>query len=197
MLEKDLYKVNPYNLNECTFVGKGNNGEVYQLPDGNVIKICNEDKSFSREYSILEKVNGNKYFPRIYEIGCNYMVRECVNGDILSQHIRKYGMDKRLGHNILEMLKEFNKMNFKKIDLRCKDIFVQLDGSLKIIDPKKFYSKTRSFPRHLSKGLYYLNALDTFLDIVKTEEPELYIKWEPQISKYISECVDITAHNTL
>jgi RIO-like serine/threonine protein kinase len=191
MIEKDLNKKNPYNLNECELLGKGNNGEVYLLPGGKVIKICFDYKSFVREYNILERVNGNKYFPRIYEIGCNYMVRECVNGEILSQHIREYGMYRMLGHNIIEMLKEFNNINFNKIDIRCRDIFVQTDGSLKVIDPKKFYSKTRTFPRHLSKGLHYLAALTPFLEILKVEEPELYKNWEPQISKYISDSVAI------
>jgi RIO-like serine/threonine protein kinase len=197
MIEKDLYKENPYNLKECEFVGKGNNGIVYLLPSGKIIKICFDDKSFIREYRILEKVNGNRYFPQIYEIGCNYMVRECVYGEILSQHIIKYGMDRMLGHNIIEMLKEFNKINFKKIDLRCRDIFVQSDGSLKVIDPKKFYSKTRDFPKHLSKGLYNLRALDSFLEILKAEEPELYKKWEPQISKYIEELNSIASQKNL
>jgi predicted Ser/Thr protein kinase len=187
MIEKDLNKKNPYNLKDCEFLGKGNNGEVYLLPDGKVIKICFDDKSFIREYNVLEKVNGNKYFPEIYEIGCNYMIRECVYGVVLSEYIRNYGMDRMLGHNIIEMLKEFNKINFKKIDLRCRDIFVQSDGSLRIIDPKKFYTKARNFPKHLSKGLYYYGVLEVFLEILKVEEPGLYIKWEPQISKYIRE----------
>lgn len=178
-------KINPYNLNDCKFLGKGNNGEVYLLPNGNVIKICFNIKDFIGEYSILQKVNGNKYFPRIYEVGSNYMVRECVDGEILLSYIKKNGMSKTLGHNIIKMLKEFNKLKFKKIDLRCRDIFVQSDGSLKVIDPKKFYSKNRNFPQHLSKGLYNLGVLDSFLAILKEEEPELYKKWSPRINDYI------------
>ena len=69
MVEKNSLKKNPYNLNDCTLLGKGHNGEVYLLPNGNLIKIFLVTKDFVGEYSILERVNGNKYFPEIYEIG--------------------------------------------------------------------------------------------------------------------------------
>ena len=185
-MEKNKNRKNPYNLNDCTFLGKGHNGEVYLLPDGNAIKLCFNTKDFKGEYRILKRVNGNKYFPRIDEVGSNYMVRECVDGEILSSYIKRNGMNETLGYNIIEMLKEFKKLSFKKIDIRCRDIFVQFDGSLKIIDPQNFYSKSRSFPQHLSKGLYNLGVLDSFLEILNDKEPELYKKWSPRVNKYIS-----------
>ncbi|WP_032122968.1 protein kinase [Clostridium amazonitimonense] len=175
------------NLLDCEFLGRGNNGIVYLLPDGNVIKICFEHKSFEREYAILEAVNGNKYFPRLYEVGGNYMIRECVPGESLSHYIAKNGLDEELSLKIIELLKEFISLNFTKIDIRCKDIFVQPNGILKVIDPKKFYTKERSFPRHLSKGLYKLGVLDTFLQALKDNEPKFYKSWYPEIDKYIKE----------
>ena len=99
-------------------------------------------------------------------------------------------MNTILAHNIIEMLKEFNRLKFKKIDIRCKDIFVLFDGNLKVIDPKKFYSKNRDFPRHLSKGLYKLGVLDTFFIVLKEDEPELYKKWYLKTNVYISSIKD-------
>ena len=186
MVEKDRFKENPYDLKYCTFLGKGNNGEVYLLPNGNLIKIFFITTDFVGEYSILERVNGNKYFPKIYEIGSNYMVRECAQGELLSNYILNHGMSNKLAHNIIEMLKEFIKLKFIKVDLRCRDIIVQPDGNLKVIDPKKFYTKYRNFPRHLSKGLYRLGVLDSFLNILNTEDPKLYKRWYSQINDYIN-----------
>ncbi|WP_051652353.1 protein kinase [Clostridium algidicarnis] len=184
--------VNPYydfniNLLDCKFLGKGHNGIVYLLPDGNVIKICFNIKSFIGEYLILQRVNGNKYFPRIYEIGENYMIREYVEGDVLPKYIRKHGFNDELGKKIIELLKEFKILKFTKIDLRCKDIFVQPNGDLKVIDPKKFYTKDRNFPRHLSKGMYKLKILDSFLEVLKKEDPTLFDDWTPKIMNYIKE----------
>ena len=181
---KKHYKY-PCDLNDCQFLGRGNNGEVYLLPDGNVIKICFKKKHFKDEYQILQRVNGNHHFPRIFAVGKDYMVRECVHGEILSKYLKKHGMNRELAHNLIEMLKEFQTLQFAKIDLRCKDVFVQPDGSLKMIDPKHFYSKKRDFPRHLAKGLYKLKSLDVFLAILHQEEPELFQKWYPQIYAYI------------
>lgn len=185
MVRRYKYKENPYNLTKCELLGKGNNGAVYLLPNGNVIKMFFCERDFVGEFSILEKVNGSKYFPRIYEIGTNYIIRECVEGEILTSYIMKNGLDRSMGRKIIEMLKKFEKMHFKKIDLRCRDIFVQPDGNLKVIDPKNFYTKNRNFPRHLCKGLYNLGVLEAFLEILKHEDSHLYKKWKPKIDKYI------------
>ena len=196
MIEKNKHKKNPYDLSNCKFMGKGNNGEVYLLPNGRVIKIAYNVKSFVGEYTILEKVNGNNYFPLIYEIGSNYMVRECVYGMVLPKYIKENGMNTILAHNIIELLKEFSKLKFKKIDIRCRDIFVQFDGSLKVIDPKKFYSKKRTFPKHLSKGLSKLGVLDIFFKVLEEDEPELYKKWYLETDKYINSTISNLQYRT-
>jgi hypothetical protein len=68
--------------------------------------------------------------------------------DFIKIYKKKWN-EKTLAINIIDMLKEFNKLKFKKIDIRCKDIFVQQDGSLKIIDPKKCFSKERNLKIYL------------------------------------------------
>jgi serine/threonine protein kinase len=178
-------KYRDINLFECKFLGKGHNGIVYRLPDGKVIKVCYVMKDFHGEAHILQKVNGNKYFPRLYEVGGNYMIRDYVDGTTLKAYIKKNGLSKKLALDIVEMLKEFEKLKFTKIDVRCKDVYVEPDGKLKVIDPQKFYTKNRDFPRHLSKGLFKLNVLDDFLYILKYNYPALYKKWAHKIRNYV------------
>lgn len=180
-------KYSDINLFECKFLGKGHNGAVYLLPDGKVIKICFVMKDFRGEARILKKVNGNKYFPRLYEVGGNYMIRDYVDGMPLKNYIKKNGLTKKLAKDILAMLKEFEKLKFIKIDIRCKDVFVEPNGKLMVIDPQNFYSKERDFPRHLSKGLYKLGVLDFFLEVIKKDDPKLYKKWHSKIDNYIKE----------
>jgi hypothetical protein len=117
----------------------------------------------------------------------NYMIRDYVGGNCLKDYIKKYKFNRELGIKIIMLFKEFKELNFTKIDIRCKDIFVEPDGRLKIIDPKKFYSKKRDFPRHLSKGFYKLGVLDDFMDCVKDNSPELYNKWKDNVYRYIKE----------
>lgn len=183
----DMYITN-FNINllDCKFIGKGHNGTVFLLPDSNkIIKICTEEESCISEYDILEKVNGNKYFPKVYGMCGNYMIRDYVTGEILKDYIKKNGLTKEMSIKIIELLEEFNKLKFTKQDIRCKDIIVQKDGTLKVIDPKNFYNKHRIFPRHLSKGLYKLGVIDYFLDTMKKERYEQYKKWNGKIRNYI------------
>ena len=173
------------NIFECKLLGKGHNGIVYRLPDGRVIKICYVMKDFYGEAHILKKVRGSKYFPRLYEVGGNYMIRDYVDGMPLNKYIKKNGLSRKLVVDILDLLKEFEKLKFLKLDIRCKDVFIEPDGKLMVIDPQKFYTKKRDFPQHLSKGLFKLGVLDDFLIILKQVNPELYGKWVHKIRQYI------------
>ncbi len=175
------------NLLECKLLGKGHNGVIYLLPEGKVIKICYSAKACRKEYEILQKIKKNKYFPRAYGMMGNYMIRDYVDGIPLNKYVKKHGFSRELAVKLIELLEEFRKLNFKKLDTRCKDIMVLPDGKLMVIDPKKFYSKNRSFPRHLSKGLYTLGVLDTFLEVVREQRPVLYKEWHKEIEDYIIE----------
>lgn len=175
------------NLLDCKFLGKGRNGMVYMLPEGAVIKICFEAKSCKDEFFILNKIGKNKFFPQVYGMMGNYMVRDYVDGIPLKDYIKKYGLDKDLSIKIIDLFEEFQKLKFSKLDIRSKDIMVNSEGSLMVIDPKKCYSKKRNFPRHLSKGLYKLGVLDSFMLVVKEEKPNLYNKWNMKVQEYIEE----------
>lgn len=178
-------KYSNIDLFECKFLGKGHNGIVYRLPDGKVIKICYVMKDFYSEAHILKKVAGSKYFPRLYEVGGNYMIRDYVDGMPLNKYIKKNGLSRKLVRDILDLLKEFERLKFIKFDMRCKDVYVEPGGKLMVIDPQKFYTKKRDFPQHLSKGLFKLGVLDDFLIILKQEDPRLYRKWVHRIRLYI------------
>jgi RIO-like serine/threonine protein kinase len=175
------------NLLDCKFLGRGHNGAVYLLPEGKVIKICFDERSCKKEYDILQRIKENKYFPKVYGMCGNYMVRDYVSGEILTHYIKKHGLERELAVKIIELLEEFRRLGFKKMDIRCKDIMVQEDRSLKVIDPKKCYSKERDFPRHLSKGLNKLGVLEDFLEVVKEKRPNVHKKWSVQIKKYMEE----------
>jgi RIO-like serine/threonine protein kinase len=175
------------NLLNCKYLGKGHNGIVYMLPEGIVIKICFQEESCRKEFYILNKVNNNKYFPKTYGMCGNYMIRDYVHGITLKDYIKKNGLNRDLVLKILALFSEFKKLHFNKEDVRCKDIMVKPDGSLMVIDPKKFYSKKRTFPRHLSKGLYKLGVLDKFMSIVKEENPKFYNQWNKKLEEYLNE----------
>jgi RIO-like serine/threonine protein kinase len=179
------------NLLDCRYLGRGHNGVLFQLPDGKVIKICFEKESCLKEYYILSRIGDNKYFPKVYGLMGNYMIRDYVDGVCLSDFIKKNGLSRQLSVKLMDMLIEFKALGFKKLDLRCRDIYVGPDSSLKVIDPKKFYSMERNFPRHLSKGLYKLGVLEDFLEYAKVERPLLYSQWRGELFSYINNTLEV------
>lgn len=171
-------------FNNWEYLGQGHHGIVYLMNDGKIIKICNTVKSCKGEEKILLKVNGSKFFPKLYECGGNYIIREYVDGICMKNYISDHGLNREISKNIIKLLREFKELNFRKIDIRCKDIFVLKDKSLKVIDPRASYSKGIDYPRHLCKGLNKLGVLDQFLNELHREKSKLCTKWYKDIKQY-------------
>lgn len=175
-----------YDLKNCKLLGVGNNGWVYLIPDGRVIKICREADSCIKEHSILERVKGSKYFPRVYEQCGNYMIRDFVGGECLKDYIKREGLSRKLSINLINLIEEFKKLKFTKCDIRCRDLYIQKNGAIMVIDPRSSFSRKVNYPRHLMKGLRSLGVLGEFLDTVKEMRPDLYNVWNEKFKIYIS-----------
>jgi predicted Ser/Thr protein kinase len=169
---------------EANYLGEGNNGVVYELPNRKAIKIFLRKKVCNDEGSILARTNGSKYFPYMYKKGKLYVIRDLVEGKRLDKHIKQNGLSKRLIKNIYELLVEFKRLKFKKIDVRCKDIYVSNNEKLMIIDPKKAYSKKIDYPRHLMKGLNKIGVLEEFLKGIGKIDSKKAVAWELKFKRY-------------
>ena len=170
---------------EANYLGQGNNGIVYELPEKKAIKIFLTPKVCNDESSILLKTNGSQYFPRIYKSGKLYIVRDMVEGERLDDYIKKNGLSKKLIRNIYSLLQEFKRLKFKKLDTRCKDIYVSTDEELMIIDPKKAYKRKVDYPRHLMKGMKRIGILEDFLLGISEIDREKAVIWEEKFQEYI------------
>lgn len=189
-MEKQEYYIELNNkaermLRKGEFLGSGHNGIVYLLPDKKVIKVFKEKKVCKKEREILERTNNSRYFPKIYDYGDYFILREYIRGERLDHYIKQNGINKRLTNNIVKLIREFEKLKFKKLDIRCKDIYVDQKYKLRIIDPKNNYSKTVIYPRHLMKGLNKLDVLDEFLLQVKKEDKKYYELWNTRMREYL------------
>lgn len=169
---------------EAVFLGQGNNGIVYKLPENKVIKIFVEEKVFNDEATILSKTNGSKFFPKLYKIGKYYIVREMVEGVQLDKYIKKHGLTRELTKNIYKIIKEFKRLEFSKIDTRCKDLYVGKDEKIMLIDPKKCFDRNVNFPRHLMKGFLKLEVLDEFLKYIGEFDKKKSREWKNKFNKY-------------
>lgn len=169
---------------EAKYLGQGNNGIVYSLPEGKVIKLFIEEKVWRDEAEILLKVNDSKYFPTVYSVGKMYIVREIISGIQLDKYIKKNGINYDVVYNIYLLIKEFKKLKFTKIDTRCKDLYIDTDYSIRVIDPKKCYKRNVSYPRHLMKGMLKHGVLGEFMYFMKQIDYQEAEDWEKRFSVY-------------
>ncbi|MBU3114224.1 protein kinase [Clostridium lacusfryxellense] len=174
-------------LKTSEFLGSGHNGIVYLLPNNRVIKIFKNKKVCQGEYNIFVKTRKSKYFPKVYEHGPYYIVRDFASGKRLDKYIKKNGINKKISLNIIKLIEEFSKLKFNRLDIRCKDLYLMDDFSINVIDPKNNYSKIVIYPRHLMKGLNNLGVIDEFLSVVQVERPKTYELWNFRFKQYLEE----------
>lgn len=169
---------------EAEFLGEGHNGIVYEVPGNKALKIFLEKKICKEEADILERVRKSKYFPKIYKRGDYYILREKVGGARLDHYIEQYGLTEKLTYNLYKLLKEFEELKFTKLDIRCRDVYVEENERVMVIDPKQCYKRRVSYPRHLMKGLKGINVLNQFLFYVESFDEKTALEWEKKINQY-------------
>ncbi|KXA11196.1 hypothetical protein [Clostridium perfringens] len=181
---KDISSNLEKSLKEAELLGEGHNGVVFLLKNNRAIKIFRRMSVWKDESSILKRVRKSRFFPRIYEAKQGYIIREYVDGVRLDKYLRRGNLDEELCKELYLMILEFERLGFKRIDIRCKDIYIQDDYTLKIIDPKNNYRKRVSFPRHLFKGLFKRDELNRFLNYVaEIDEKRAHI-WREKFEIY-------------
>jgi len=173
-------------IRSSDYLGKGNNGVVYRIDNHKIIKIFNDSKVCRKEYEVLSKSHKCQSFPRVYGHGKYYIIRDYVDGIRLDKYLRKNDFNLEITENIVKLMKDFKKMHYKKIDIRCKDLYVQNDYTIKVIDPKNNYDRNVPYPRHLMKGMHKRNRLESFLFYVKQIDHKLYDYWSSNIVEYLA-----------
>jgi RIO-like serine/threonine protein kinase len=172
-------------IRNSEYLGKGNNGVVYRIDDHTIIKIFNDKKVCQKEYEVLKRSKKCDSFPKVYDFGRNYIIRDYIDGIRLDKYLTKNSFNLELARSIVNLIKDFKKMHYKKIDIRCKDLYVQEDFSIKVIDPKNNFDRNVSYPRHLMKGIHKRKRLEDFLFLVKEIDCELYEYWSTNIVSYL------------
>lgn len=167
-----------YQLDKYKYLGHGKNGKVYLMPDGRVIKICKLEKVCIAEYEVLKAAKGSPYFPKVYSRNGKAMIRDYVDGEILPSYIRKNGLSKTLAINLMNLIEEFRRLGFKRLDIRGAHIYVQKDESVKVIDPASHKTWQEKYPRLMLKQLRKLKVSKKFYQILREERPDLYRLWK-------------------
>jgi predicted Ser/Thr protein kinase len=164
-------------IKECKLLGKGDEGSVYLTPEGFALKIFSKEKNAKAEAEILEKAKDSRFFPNVIFLADNMMLREYVAGENLHEFINNNGLSYNLSMELIELIEDFKRLQFTRINIRNAHIFVNENEEIQIIDPRKTYSKNTPYPRDIISILVKLNLFDDFLKNLIDYKPELLQYW--------------------
>lgn len=164
-------------IKECKFLGKGHEGAVYLTPEGYALKIFYKEKKAKDEVKILELVSKSRFFPKVLFIAHNMVLREYVSGVTLKKYLSDHGLSYNLSCEIIDLIEDFKSMKFKRLNIRNAHIFVDENEKIKVIDPRKIFSKNTPYPKDIIKVLVSLNLFDAFLKNVVDYRPDLLKYW--------------------
>lgn len=164
-------------LDDCILIGAGAEGKVYITPEGFAMKVFNTIKGAKKETHILDNVKDSRFFPNVIIRISNLVIREYVNGENLYEFIEKNGLSYNLSVEIIELIQDFKRLKFKRLNIRNAHIFIDNNEKIKVIDPRKPYKKVTPFPKDIIKILLKLNVFDDFLKHLISYNPDLLDYW--------------------
>lgn len=173
----DIKEYGGLNIKELEFLGSGTQGKVYKIDSKRCIKIFKRKASCKDELKTLEMAQGDSHFPRLYEYGDNYIIREYIDGIELNKYLLSHPLTPIISYEIIQLYEAMIAVGFKRLDSAIFHIFVTSSDNLKLIDTAKAMKKKTIYPKLIIEGLEKLGYKEEFLDFVKVIRPELYIKW--------------------
>ena len=158
-------------------LGTGAEGAVYLTPEGYAFKVFKNIENAKSEDEILKQTADSRFFPNSIVRVSNILIREYVGGVTLKEYISKHGLPYNLSIEIIDLIEDLKRLNFKWINFRNAHIFVSSKGKVKVIDPRKPYSKTTPYPKDIVKILVKYHLFDKFLKDVLKYKPSLLPYW--------------------
>jgi hypothetical protein len=162
---------------DLQFIGKGIHGQVYRFNQTSCIKIFNDPKVKALELSILLKAGNEPRFPKVYESGPNYLIREYIEGIQLSSYLRKHPLTEAISSQLIEIFKVFEKLHFTCLDIGLNNLIITPEGWVRVIDPVGLKRVVRLYPKKLLSHLKKSGLQGTFLKHVKKMNPKLHQQW--------------------
>lgn len=170
--------VDVINHSPLSMMGKGRQGAVFRINEDICVKVFGNTDDCEREYYALSLGQHTNLFPKVYAKGSLYIAMEIIKGVDLREYLQSQPLTEELSMKLIEMLITFKEIGYERIDHHKRQIYLQPDGQLKVIDVARTVWRDRvyPFPRKLLNSLGNENK-DIFLSHVQALSPELYEEW--------------------
>lgn len=170
-------KLNHINLKDLTLLGKGTQGKVYLLDSQKCIKVFKREKDCNNEIKTLLMAQGDHHFPKLYEFGTNYIIREYIKGIELNEYLLKENLTAEISAKLVELYESIVKVGYLRRDTAIFHILITPSFELKLIDTAKAMKKKTSVPSLLISGLDDIGHKEDFFNFLKANRPDLYKHW--------------------
>jgi hypothetical protein len=166
------------NNSPLVMMGKGRQGAVFKVTDDICVKVFGNTEDCEREYYALSLGQRTNLFPKLYGKGPLYIAMEIIGGVDLREYLQSQPLTRSLSAKLIVMLITFKKIGYERIDHHKRQIYLQPDGGLKVIDVARTIWRDRvyPYPRKLLTSLGEENKA-LFLSHVEEMAPELYAEW--------------------
>ena len=165
------------NLKDLKLIGKGTQGKVYLLDSQKCIKVFKSKKDCNNEVKSLLMAQGDPHFPKLYEFGINFIIREYVNGIELDEYLIKENLTSEMSAKLIELYDAIVKVGYLRKDAAIFHILITPSCKLKLIDTAKAMKKKTTIPSLLISGLEDIGYKEDFFYFLKTNRPDLYFQW--------------------
>jgi|GEM_PF-2391960 len=119
-------------------------------------------------------------FPRLYEWGPDYIVREYIPGHSLGHYLNRNRLSRELAGQLIDIFRWLRRLGFRRIDMRLAHVIY--DGrALYVIDPTNLNKADNPFPRKAWRGLKKRRAADAFRSYLAEMDPQLYDEWSKNL----------------
>lgn len=174
--------VDVVNKSPLVMIGKGRQGAVFQLTEDICVKVFGNAEDCEREHYALSLGQQSSLFPKVHAKGQLYIAMDIVKGVDVREYLQSQPLTKDLSIKLIEMLITFKKIGYERIDHHKRQIYLQPDGNLKVIDVARTVWRDRvyPYPRKLLTSLGEENK-ELFLSHVQEMAPELYEEWKHYI----------------
>ena len=107
-----------------------------------------------------------------------YIAMDFIRGVDVREYLQSQPLTEELSMKLIQMLITFKEIGYERIDHHKRQIYIQSDGSLKVIDVARTVWRDRvyPYPRKLINSLGEHNK-QIFLSHVQALSPELYNEW--------------------
>ena len=170
--EKAYGILNLLNPQSWNYLAEGDSGEIYKFiigqntripfvkediilkPGSYVLKLLKDsDKLSTKGINFSKKLSKKKLIPEIYAIGPYFIIMKYVFGTTLLDLIEDIhpGTLERIFHNLYNIVEEYHELGYAHGDLHLKNILIDHDNNVHLIDPKilsKDFEKDRELLSH-------------------------------------------------